>query len=82
MQILRWKTIYFSLKNFKTSKELSFSLPKMTNRSQKRKAVEELAAVDQETTLSRNNQSEKPVAGTSKSPKARTENFWGNIFYP
>ena len=47
----------------------------MTTRSQKRKAVEELVSVDQETPLSGNNQSENPVVGTSKSPKVQTENL-------
>ena len=47
----------------------------MTARSQKRKAVEELAFADQEIPLSRNNQSENPVHGTSKSPKVQTENL-------
>ena len=47
----------------------------MTTRSQKRKAVEEVVSVDQETPLSGNNQSENPLGGTSKSPKIRTENL-------
>ena len=64
----------FSLKNFKVSEELSFSPSKMTTRSQKRKAVEELVSVDQETPLSGNNQCENPVQETSKSLKVRTEN--------
>ena len=47
----------------------------MTTRNQKRKAVEKLVSVDQETPLSGNNQSENLVAGTSKSPKFRSENL-------
>ena len=47
----------------------------MTTRSKKRKAVEELVSVDQETPLSGNIQSENPGVGTSKSPKVRTENL-------
>ena len=48
----------------------------MTTRSQRRrKAVEELISVDQETPVSENHQSENPVVGTSKSPKVRTENL-------
>ena len=47
----------------------------MTTRSQKKKAVEALFSVDQKTPLSGNNQSENPVAGTSKSPNVRTENL-------
>ena len=47
----------------------------MTTISQKRKAVEELVSVDQETPLNGNNQSENPVAGRSKSPKVQTENL-------
>ena len=69
------KTIF--LKNFKISKEHSFSYCKMTTRSQKRKAVEELVFVDQETPLGRNDQSENPEVGTSKSPKFRAKNWGG-----
>ena len=47
----------------------------MTTRSQKRKAVEELVSVDQETPSSGNIQSENPVVETSKSPNVRTENL-------
>ena len=65
----------FSLENFKISKELSFSFSKMTTRSKKRKAVEELVSVDQEIPLSGNDQNENPVVGTSKSPKVQTENL-------
>ena len=53
----------------------TFFLSRMTTRNQKRKAVEKLVSVDQETPLSGNNQSENLVAGTSKSPKFRTENL-------
>ena len=53
----------------------SFFLFKKTTKSQKWKAVEELVSVDQETSLSGNNESKNPVAGTSKSPKVRTENL-------
>ena len=47
----------------------------MTNRNQKKEAVEELVSVYQETPLSGNNQTEHPVPGTSKSSKVRTENL-------
>ena len=47
------------------SKELSFSLSKMTLRSQKRNTVEEL--------VGGNNQNVNSVAGTSKSSKVQTE---------
>ena len=47
----------------------------MTTRSQKRKAVGKLVSAGQETPLNGNIQSENPVAGTSKSPKVRTENL-------
>ena len=47
----------------------------MTTRSQKAKAVEELVSFVQEIPLGGNNQSENPVAGTSKSPKVRAENL-------
>ena len=47
----------------------------MTTRSQKRKAVEKLVPVDQETPLSGNNQSESRVTRTSKSSKVRSENL-------
>ena len=49
----------------------------MTTTSQKKKTVEELVSVNQETDLSANNLSENPVAGTSKSPKVRTKNLEG-----
>ena len=45
----------------------------MTTRSQKRKAVEELASADSETPLSGNSQNENAVAVTSKSPKVQAE---------
>ena len=69
------QTKHFSLKNFKIPPKLPFFLSKMTTRRQKRKAVEELVSVDQETPLSGNNWNENPVAGTSKSPQVGTENL-------
>ena len=47
----------------------------MTTKNQKKKVVEDLVSVDQETTLGGNNQSENPVVGMSKSPKVLTENL-------
>ena len=47
----------------------------MTTRSQKRKAVEQLVSIEQETPLSGNVQNENHEAGTSKSPKIQTENL-------
>ena len=70
---LKNKTVF--LKNFKNPNEVSFSLPKTTTRSHKRKAVEELVSVDQETPLGRNDDSENPEVGTSKSPEVRIENL-------
>ena len=69
------QTKHFPLKNFKIPQELPSSISKMTTRRQKRKAVEELVSVDQETPLRGNNQSENPVAGTSESPQVGTENL-------
>ena len=37
--------------------------------------MEELVSADQENPLSRNNQSENPVHGTSKLPKVQSENL-------
>ena len=54
------------------SKKFSFSFSELTF-FQKRKAVEELVSADQETSLSKNNQSENPVVGTMESPKVQTE---------
>ena len=66
------KTSHFFFEEFQNFQSTLF-LSKMTTRSQKRKAVEEMVSVDQETPLSGNSQSENPVVGTSKSPKVRTE---------
>ena len=46
----------------------TFHLYKMATRSQKRKAVAELATGELETPSVENNQSEKLIAGPSKSP--------------
>ena len=48
---------------------------KMTTRSQKKKAVEELASADLETPLSGDNQTEIPLSGTSKSSRIQAENL-------
>ena len=61
--------------NSEILRELSFALSKMITRSQKRKAIEELVSVHQETPLSWNNKSKNPVAGRSKSAKVHTENL-------
>ena len=63
----------FSLKIFETSKECLF-LSKMTTRIQKRKAVEQLVSIKQETLLGGNVQIENPAVETSESPKVQTEN--------
>ena len=47
----------------------------MTTRSQKRKAAEELVSTEVETPLPEISQNENPVAGTSKSPRAISENL-------
>ena len=48
---------------------------KMTTRSQKRKAVEELVSTEIETPIPETSQNLNPVAGTSKSPRVLTENL-------
>ena len=45
----------------------------MTTRSQKRKAVAELASGSFEFPINENNQVENPIAGSSKSPKIQSE---------
>ena len=51
-----------------------FSSSKMTTRSQKRKAGEQLFSIEQGTPLSGNNLNKNPVAGTIKSPKVQAKN--------
>ena len=65
---------YF-FEEFEFSKEQPLSLSKMTTRSQKRKAVEELVSTEIETQIPETNQNLNPVAGTSKSPRVLTENL-------
>ena len=47
----------------------------MTTRSQKRKAVAELASGDFETSIAENSPSENLVASSSKSPRIQSENL-------
>ena len=54
---------------------LSLSQTKMTTRRQKRKAVAELASANLETPITRDNQPENLVAGTSESPEIQPENL-------
>ena len=49
----------------------------MTTRSQKRKAVAEIVSASLETPLTGDNDSENPVAGTTKSPKLATKKMKG-----
>ena len=56
-------------------KQLLFSFLKMTTRSQKRKAAEELVSTEIETPLPESSHNLIPVAGTSKSPRVLTENL-------
>ena len=56
-------------------KTFFLSCLKMTNRSQKRKAVAELASGDFEASIAENNTTENLVAGSSKNPRIEHENL-------
>ena len=64
----------FSLKNSELPKNNVPLFLKMTTRSQKRKAVEELVSTEIETPIPESSQNLNPIAGTSKSPRGLTEN--------
>ena len=63
------------MKNLILAKDSDISTLKMTTRSQKRKAIAELASGDFEASLTENNSTENLIPSSSKNPRLELENL-------
>ena len=72
---MQLRKLKISLKNLILAKDSDISTLKMTTRSQKRKAIAELASGDFETSLAENNSTENLIPSSSKNPRLELENL-------
>ena len=72
---MQLRKLKISLKNLILAKDSDISTLKMTTRSQKRKAIAELASGDFEASLTENNSTENLIPSSSKNPRLELENL-------
>ena len=72
---MKLRKLKISLENLILAKDSDILTLKMTTRSQKRKAIAELASGDSETSLTENNSTENLIPSSSKNPRLELENL-------